>query len=273
MCASILPAISLRRGKVATMNARPRKIGFRTLPDATVKELCARAERIRNALRRSLVEVGQELIEAKALISHGHFVDWLGEVGMALRTAERVMAAAKLLLKNDKLSDLPKSALYLLAAPAVTAAMHEEVACLVEQDARPSVMAVRDMIAAAKRPAITVKEAPREATFIDLHVVHDAAEQRVISLSVASAHDSGGNPVTAGGRQLRPLGEILREDARKEFDRWKAKHLSQHDLALVTDIARIISGGLPDPDTRRQLITLCRRVLAYGDLADAIEKL
>jgi hypothetical protein len=68
------------------MNARPRKIGFRTLPDATVKELCARAERIRNALRRSLVEVGQELIEAKALVSHGHFVDWLGEVGMALRT-------------------------------------------------------------------------------------------------------------------------------------------------------------------------------------------
>jgi hypothetical protein len=101
------------------MNACPRKIGFRTLRDATVKELSARAERIRNALR---VEVGQELIEAKALVSHGHFVDWLGEVGMAPRTAERVMAAAKLVLKNDKLSVLPKSSLYLLAGPAVTAA-------------------------------------------------------------------------------------------------------------------------------------------------------
>jgi hypothetical protein len=253
------------------MNARQRKIRFRSLPDAVVKELHVRAERIKTALRRSIVEVGQELIAAKALVSHGHFVDWLGKVGMAPRTAERVMAAAMLLLKNDKLSGLPKSALYLLASPAVTAAMREEVARSVEQGARPSVKAVRNMIAAAKRSAI--KEASREATTIDLHVVHDAAEQRVISLPVVSSHDGGGNRVIADGCQLRSLGEILREDARKEFDRWKAKHPSQHDLVLITDIARIISGCLPDPDTRRQLITLCRRVLAYGDLADAIEKL
>jgi hypothetical protein len=180
------------------MNARPRKFVFRTLPDATVKELCARAERIRDALHRGLVEVGRELIEAKATLNHGQFGDWLErEVGMTPRTAQLIMRASALISKNENFSLLGRSALFLLTPSDVPAATRDAVARLVEQGAPPSYTEVRAMISAARRSkpnavslAIRVEQPPQKACIVDL------ATFRTISAveETIKAHQASGIP-------------------------------------------------------------------------------
>lgn len=52
------------------------------------------------------IEAGNRLLEAKALVSHGDWQDWLAEhvPGVSLRTAQRYMRAAKRVSKNDTVS-------------------------------------------------------------------------------------------------------------------------------------------------------------------------
>jgi hypothetical protein len=251
MCASILPAISLQRGKVATMNARPRKIGFRTLPDATVKELCARAARIKAALHRGLVEVGHELIEAKATLNHGQFGDWLErEVGMTPRTAQLIMRAYALISKNENFSLLGRSALFLLTPSDVPAATRDAVARLVEQGTPPAYTEVRTMISAARRSepnsvslAIRAEQPPQKAGVVDL------ATFRIVSV----AQDA----IEAGRASGIP----------ERVEQFKKQ-------VIVADIAKMI-GGLVDTHDLRRFVTLCRAASAFtlGDLADVLERL
>ena len=79
------------------------------------------AERIRARIQRTtadIIETGNDLIQVKAKLDHGDFNAWIeAEFGMTGRTAQRYMQAAEWLAgKNDIVSHLPLTTIYLLAA-------------------------------------------------------------------------------------------------------------------------------------------------------------
>lgn len=88
-------------------------------------EIKAHAEQARS----SMIVIGQKLTEVKALLPHGQFEDWCRvEFEMSQRTAQRMMAAAEVFGdKNDTVSLLSDSAMYMLSAPSVPEAARVEV--------------------------------------------------------------------------------------------------------------------------------------------------
>ena len=96
---------------------KSRARNYRNLSPAVVAKLAGYATRIKATLRRSLDEVGRELTEAKDLLNHGQFVDWVEhDVGMTARTAQHIMSAYRLCLKKRNFALLARSSLYLLGA-------------------------------------------------------------------------------------------------------------------------------------------------------------
>src|ERR1700730_71195 len=76
-----------------------------------------------NTLRKraasDIIEIGQRLIEAKAIAGHGNWLPWLEkEFGWTDQTARNYMQVYECAKSQNFLNlDLPVSALYLLAAP------------------------------------------------------------------------------------------------------------------------------------------------------------
>jgi hypothetical protein len=91
----------------------------------------AAAERIRLRLRHStedIIAIGKDLLMVKEQLEHGRFEAWIkAEFAMTLRTAERFMSVAERFGKDDIVSDLSASALYLLAAPSTPEPVIDEV--------------------------------------------------------------------------------------------------------------------------------------------------
>lgn len=92
---------------------------------------------IQDHMRRtadSLIRAGKELLEVKAILSHGQFGEWLEvEFGMSHSTANNWMNAAK--VYGDKIptvGNLSQTALILLAAPNTPEAAREEVEAQVQ---------------------------------------------------------------------------------------------------------------------------------------------
>lgn len=82
-----------------------------------------RTDRLSTLLKRAgtdIIEIGQTLLEVKALLPHGQFGLWLAaEFGMTDRSARNFMTVAER-FKSETVSDLiAPRALYLLAAPSV----------------------------------------------------------------------------------------------------------------------------------------------------------
>src|SRR5438105_6524675 len=91
---------------------------YDALPDGVATEMRKSAGRIRQHTRAAFVEVGRELIAAKAQVEHGSFQAWVkAECQISPRTAARAMQVAELVDKNDKLSFLPPDGLLVLASP------------------------------------------------------------------------------------------------------------------------------------------------------------
>lgn len=231
-------------------NRASKPTGFHCLPAATVKELCAKAARIKSVLDRSLREVGRELIDAKGILNHGQFGDWLErEVGMSCRTAQLIMNASRLIEKNENFSLLGRSALFALGASDVPVATRAAVNRMIERGETPTCVAVKSMIAIdkQKRPnrmgvAIRAAAPPEKARVIDLETFR--------SLAVAD----GPIAVLADGEE----GQNRIDDFRERM--------------AVSELATII-GSLVDTRTMHRLVTLCRAapLLTLTDLADALE--
>lgn len=67
----------------------------------------------------SILSIGQDLIDAKAQLRHGEWLPWLGEIGIAPKTAENYMRFAREVIPGSALSSMPYSkALALLDVPA-----------------------------------------------------------------------------------------------------------------------------------------------------------
>src|SRR5438552_13284290 len=65
------------------------------------------AAHIRKTGHDAFLEMGRELLQAKELLDHGQFVQWVeNECHLGIRTAQRAMQAAEVVGKNDKLTPL-----------------------------------------------------------------------------------------------------------------------------------------------------------------------
>ncbi len=105
-----------------------------------------------------MIEMGQRLLEVKALLPHGQFSDWCEtEFSMSQRTVQRMMAVAEAFSDAEKrrsVSLFSDSALYLLAAPSTPEAAREEVIAEAQASgSSPTKARVQEIIEQHKPPA------------------------------------------------------------------------------------------------------------------------
>jgi hypothetical protein len=111
-----------------------------------------RAERIRglvNSLRTSVIEVGRELVAAKAQCPHGTWLPWLEEnFGWMEMTATRYMRVAQTFksFKSNSVLTIDSSALYLLAGPRVPQTIRDEATERAAQGEKITRKKVQEMI-------------------------------------------------------------------------------------------------------------------------------
>jgi hypothetical protein len=78
-----------------------------TTKQTNVRSLCTIADDIHKLERKSITDIGDLLLEAKAQCEHGQWLDWLGdEFDWSVDTAERYMKVAKLSSKFRTLRNL-----------------------------------------------------------------------------------------------------------------------------------------------------------------------
>lgn len=107
-----------------------------------------------------MIEMGQRLLEVKALLPHGQFSDWCDtEFNMSQRTVQRMMAVADAFRDDEKrhsVSLFSDSALYLLAAPSTPEAAREEVIAEAQTSgSSPTKARVQEIINQHKPPTPT----------------------------------------------------------------------------------------------------------------------
>jgi Protein of unknown function (DUF3102) len=115
-------------------------------------ELEDAASRIEGIVNLGAEEIGKILQEVKPKLGHGQFGRWVQtRLNMSARTAERYMSvAAHFAGQCDKLSRLPPTVVYQLAARSTPQSARDEVLAALESGERLERVAVTDMIRAAR---------------------------------------------------------------------------------------------------------------------------
>jgi hypothetical protein len=114
--------------------------------------LAAHAEAIRalgKRVVRDVIEMGERLLQAKRLCSHGEWRPWLNrEFEWTDRQAQRLIQTYELSLKSDNLSDLniPVSGLYLLAAPSTPPQAQQAIIAAARTGKKVTVAMVKEAI-------------------------------------------------------------------------------------------------------------------------------
>jgi hypothetical protein len=131
-----------------------------------------RAQRIRDLARTCIIEIGRELIAAKAEVAHGEWLSWLEEeFGWSDDTARNYMRVAEV-FQIPNSSGFDVTALYVLAAPGVPQEVRDEAIERAEAGERitkaDADMMITDAVSkaiAAEREvvALTLQEKEREA--------------------------------------------------------------------------------------------------------------
>ncbi len=118
-----LPAAMSEQKEVAVVPAG--------LDTQTLRRLEKTAAAIRRSLlagTRSYLEVGRQLIEAKVMLPHGHFAQWVADnCGFTLHSAQNFMNAASFVEKRRELDGLDQTAIILLSAPRLDPTIRERV--------------------------------------------------------------------------------------------------------------------------------------------------
>ena len=114
------------------MNEITTPFTYTDLPAPVAAEVKAATTRIKDRLTKQvkdIIETGHDLIEVKSKLEHGQFERWLdGEFGMAVRTAQRFMRASEWAQgKNDIVSHLTPTTVYMLSAKSAPESVHEQV--------------------------------------------------------------------------------------------------------------------------------------------------
>ena len=99
-----------------------------------------------------ILQIGARLCEVKALLPHGQFQDWAeDEFGMSKRTAQNLMNVAQRFLdKNETVSLLGTSVLYLLASPSTPDAAIDAVVEYAQTNGAPTKAETQRIIAEHK---------------------------------------------------------------------------------------------------------------------------
>jgi hypothetical protein len=121
-----------------------------------VDELDRVAKRVRMRLKNMsahIIEIGGELSAVKQRLEHGQFLRWvIEECELAPRHAQLMMRATQWAEGRDEIvSHLEPTTLYLLAAPSTPKTARQEVLALLEEGQRPAPQVVKDLIRAAKQ--------------------------------------------------------------------------------------------------------------------------
>jgi hypothetical protein len=206
---------------------------YKNLSAATKADLSARAARIKAVLHRSLVEVGRELIEAKAILSHGQFIKWVeAECGMTARTAQLIMGAYRLCLKYENFSHLGRSALFALGVSDVPPSTLIAVQRLIDAGNLPTYSDVRSLVHAAKADrlspvslAVAVENAPAQAHVVDLET------HRVLA-AVRSSLAAADPAVAESVEQFRGRVDV------NEIAIWLAELLDDGQIFRLTTLLR-----------------------------------
>jgi DUF3102 family protein len=94
---------------------------FHSAEEADDQHLRTIAEQVRNHSRstsKSIIAIGEALRDAKPLLGHGKFGNWvIAECGFTIRTAQNYMRAAELADKSERVSLLSPAALHRVAKP------------------------------------------------------------------------------------------------------------------------------------------------------------
>src|SRR5262249_44792067 len=155
---------------------------YQNLSAETLADLAERANRIKAALQRRVVEMGHELTEAKKHLTHGQFAAWVErETGLSIRTAQLIMRAHALCRENEKFSLLGRSALFALSAAPVAAvtAVKERIAA----GDVPRYKEVREIVKAERKPS------PRPTTQVQIakaEAVKSKAEAQIKKAEAAT---------------------------------------------------------------------------------------
>jgi hypothetical protein len=137
--------------------------------------------------KQDLLDIGKELTEAKARLSHGQFGEWLAiEFDMSERSAQRFMSVYQTYgAKSDTVSLLSDTALYLLSGPTVPDEAREQVEVEARTTGRsPTKARVQEIIAAHKPPP-----SPRRG---ELHSPLPLAAQTLATLATPAEEDEEG---------------------------------------------------------------------------------
>jgi hypothetical protein len=100
----------------------------------------------------AIIEIGRELHAVKQRLEHGQFLKWIVEAcELAPRHAQLMMRAAQWAEGRDEIvSHLEPTTLYLLAARSTPKIVRQEVLSRLEEGQRPAPQVVKDLIRTAK---------------------------------------------------------------------------------------------------------------------------
>jgi hypothetical protein len=140
-----------------------------------------RAQRIRDLVgvaRTCIIEIGRELIAAKAEVAHGDWLPWLKEeFGWSIRTADNYIAVARKFASVANLENLTidATALYALSAPDVPQEARDEAVERAEDGEHISIADAEAMIADAMRVEREKFEALVAEMQADVATEHDVS--------------------------------------------------------------------------------------------------
>lgn len=147
------------------------------------------AARIISRGRRTFIETGRDLAQARETAQYGTWGPFLARCGIEERTAQNLMQVARTFGdKPEMISALPATALYALSAPGADPDVVDTITAEVEAGARPTVAEVKQRLAppAPEPPAPTRVELPwdfvawqRRAATLGADVTFDGREYRI----------------------------------------------------------------------------------------------
>ena len=88
-------------------------------PSRTLEQITESAMIHVQGAGQNLLQLGQDMLDAKALLGHGQWMPWLKQIGQSARTAENLMRLAREVAPGTAMAQLPYTkALAMLALPA-----------------------------------------------------------------------------------------------------------------------------------------------------------
>src|SRR3984893_2125148 len=152
------PEVRQQSRRIMTMRinpgAAPARFDYGSVDTDIASDMREVVDHVHALHRAAVIEVGRALLTVKGRIEQGHFVEWVEhECGMHIRGAQRAMAAAEMVEKNDNLSYLPADGLVALSARTAPEPIVSAIIERIDAGEKPSASEIKGQIAKARREA------------------------------------------------------------------------------------------------------------------------